>query len=181
MALAAPGRAGHAGVGHRWFALCSSLQRPRNAGILGSVLIMRTALLGHYRILTPWSGRGWSSGAAEKQPYMGWPRAHERSQRTLAGSYAVTRFANSLETLGKRLTDPARSMGDGAALNSECRFMSYSLAFQRITFRAVWTYTPNVGRWLRSSDALQEAHSVGILLREGVWVGCGVQKCWQPF
>ena len=55
------------------------------------------------------------------------------------GSHPVTRLANALQTLGKRLADPSRSMGDGVALISECRFISYSLAFQGITFGALWT------------------------------------------
>ncbi len=55
------------------------------------------------------------------------------------GSKWVTRLANALQTLGKRLADPSRSMGDGVALISECRFVSYSLAFQGITFGALWT------------------------------------------
>ena len=39
-------------------------------------------------------------------------------------------------------------MGHGAALISEHRFMSYSLAFQGITFGALWTASISVGKRL---------------------------------
>ena len=55
------------------------------------------------------------------------------------GSAPVIRLANTLQTLGKRVADPRRSMGHGSALIGECRFMSYSLAFQGITLGALWT------------------------------------------
>jgi hypothetical protein len=55
------------------------------------------------------------------------------------GSSPGTRLGNALQTLGKRLADPSRSVGSGVALISECRFVRYSLAFQGITFGALWT------------------------------------------
>jgi hypothetical protein len=74
-------------------------------------------------------------------------RARERNVFS-RGSSPGTRLANALQTLGKRLADPSRSVGDGVALISECRFMRYSLAFQGITFGALWTRVVSLGKWL---------------------------------
>ena|ERR1035437_402445 len=55
------------------------------------------------------------------------------------GPPQVTRLANALQTLGKCFADPSRSRGYGVALISDRGFMRYSLAFQGITFGALWT------------------------------------------
>ena len=63
----------------------------------------------------------------------------------------MIRLANALQTLGKCLADPCRSMGYGCALIGECRFMSYSLAFQGITFGALWTASMSLENGLRTA------------------------------
>jgi hypothetical protein len=74
-------------------------------------------------------------------------RARERNVFS-RGSSPGTRLANALQTLGKRLADPSRSVGDGVALISECRFMRYSLAFQGITFESLVDACSVLGKWL---------------------------------